>query len=124
MGDSPKVLERKVEQILTAWDQLRPGKRLAGMTLAEFRARLQPMQAARERVATLRAEMQAAVVARNGADRTARALIQLVVNGVRGDVEEGEDGSLYEAMGYIAKGKRKTGLTRKRKADIAPQPRT
>ena len=104
----------KVERILSAWEALRPHKRLAAMTPAGFREKLKPMMQIRERITVLETELGAAIVERHAADRAARKLIQCVVNSVRADVEEGEDGALYEAMGYIAKGKRKSGLTRKK----------
>ena len=39
----------------------------------------------------------------------------LVVNAVKGDPAEGEDGELYEAMGYVRKSERSTGKTNKTK---------
>jgi hypothetical protein len=39
--------------------------------------------------------------------------IQLVVNGVLADPDEGPDSPLYEAFGYIRESERKSGLTRK-----------
>jgi hypothetical protein len=41
--------------------------------------------------------------------------VQLVVNGVVGDPTFGPDSALYEAMGYVRKSERKSGLTRKGK---------
>ena len=38
-----------------------------------------------------------------------------VVNSVKGDPEEGEDSALYEALGYVRKSERKSGLKRSRK---------
>lgn len=49
------------------------------------------------------------------ADDNTTAKMQLVVNGVRADPEEGEDSALYGALGYARTSERKTGLTRKRK---------
>jgi hypothetical protein len=40
--------------------------------------------------------------------------VQLVVNGVVGDPEEGPDSDLYAAFGYTRTSERKTGLTRKK----------
>ena len=39
-------------------------------------------------------------------------LLKLVVNSVKGDVDEGTDGELYKAMGYIPDSERDSGLTR------------
>jgi hypothetical protein len=43
-----------------------------------------------------------------------------IVNAVKGDPEEGEDGPLYAAMGYVPASQRSTGLTRKRKNGEVP----
>ncbi len=40
-----------------------------------------------------------------------------VVNGVKGDPAFGEDCDLYEAMGYVRKSERKSGLSRKKGGD-------
>lgn len=48
------------------------------------------------------------------------ALIGLVVNAVKGDPEEGEDGEFYEALGYVRKSERKSGLSRGKKPAPVP----
>ena len=40
--------------------------------------------------------------------------VQLVVAGVIADPTEGANSALYEAMGYVRKSERKSGLTRKK----------
>jgi hypothetical protein len=40
--------------------------------------------------------------------------LELVVNGVRADPEEGSNGALIEALGYTRTSERKSGLTRKK----------
>ena len=42
-----------------------------------------------------------------------------VVNAVKGDLAEGENGELCEAMGYVRKSERKFGLHREAKAVAA-----
>jgi len=49
---------------------------------------------------------------RDIADVETNRLIQLVVKGVVGDPTFGEDSALYEAMGYVRKSERKSGLKR------------
>ncbi len=44
----------------------------------------------------------------------------LVVNGIIGDPNFGPDSDLYEAMGYVRKSARKSGLTRKKNALAKP----
>jgi hypothetical protein len=48
---------------------------------------------------------------------------QRIVNAVKADPEEGDDGEVYVAMGYVRKRDRKTGLTqRKREGKTAEVP--
>ena len=44
-----------------------------------------------------------------------------MVNAVKGDPDEGEDGELYEAMGYVRKSERRSGLSRGKKT-LVPTP--
>jgi hypothetical protein len=44
---------------------------------------------------------------------------QMVVNGVKGDPNYGDDSDLYDAMGYVRKSAKKSGLTKKSKAASA-----
>lgn len=47
-------------------------------------------------------------------------ITKCIVNAVRGDLEEDEDGALYTAMGDVTASQRGTGLTRRRKKDEPP----
>ncbi len=49
---------------------------------------------------------------RDDADKVSLSATLLVVNAVKGDHEEGEDGQLYEAMGYVRRSERNSGLHR------------
>ncbi|MDO8540160.1 MAG: hypothetical protein Q7S40_06915 [Opitutaceae bacterium] len=83
------------------------------MSLAQFKTKVKPSFDTRAEVARLQAELLAATNQRNDADAASIAVMQLVVNAVKGDPNEGEDGELYEAMGYIRQSERRTGLTRR-----------
>lgn len=100
---------------LKAWKDLRPAKQFAGMTLAQFTAKVQPSLDARGTIAGLEEQMKVAIDQRDTADVPSNEQLLLVVNAVKGDPDEGEDGELYEAMGYVRKSARKSGLTRKKK---------
>jgi hypothetical protein len=52
---------------------------------------------------------------RDTASGPALETVQGVVSGVKGDPEEGQNGELYAAMGYVPKNQRATGLVRRRK---------
>ena len=113
MKHNPKKVAAKLQKVLDAWKTLRPSKSFAGMTLEQFEAAIQPSLAVRDQLVTLQGQ---AVDTRNQrlqSDSTSLNLAQLVVNAVRGDVAEGENGSLYVAMGYVPKNERRSGLTRK-----------
>jgi hypothetical protein len=110
----------KLAAVLKAWKELRPTKSFAGMTLAQFTAKIQPSLDARDRIDSLEEEMTAALVQRDTADVATMGQVLLVVNAVKGDPDEGEDGELYAAMGYVRKSDRKTGKTNKPKPQPAP----
>jgi hypothetical protein len=68
-------------------------------------------------LATSRRQRVAAQNKRDVADKASVAAIQLVVNAVKGDPEEGEDGEFYEALGYVRKSERSSGLHRVKGGD-------
>lgn len=49
---------------------------------------------------------------RNQADGATFGMCEFVVNSIKGDPDEGADGTLYEACGYVRKSERKAGLSR------------
>jgi hypothetical protein len=50
---------------------------------------------------------------RDHADDVSNGKVQLVINGVLADPEEGADSALYEALGYTRASERQSGLTHK-----------
>jgi hypothetical protein len=116
MANRPKEVEARLEQVLEAWENLRPTKSFAKMTLDEFKARVKPSQEARTKIKELEDQMTAAINRRNDADDATLEVVQLVVNAVKGDPDEGEDGDLIDAMGYVRKSERASGLKRSRPA--------
>ena len=74
--------------------------------------RVQPSKDARAAISGLEKQMTGALNARDDADKVSNAQVLLVVNAVKGDPAEGEDGELYEAMGYMRNSERKSGLRR------------
>lgn len=111
-----KEIGEKLASVLKAWEDLRPAKSFAGMTLAQFTAAIQPSIDARGTIGKLEDQMTAAMVEQDTADVQSNKQVLLVVNAVKGDVTEGEDGELYAAMGYVRKSERASGLTKKTKA--------
>jgi hypothetical protein len=110
---NPKRTANKLQKLIDAWTTIRPTKSFAGMTLEQFKGQVQPSLAARGQLTTLQSQTTDSRMQRHQSDDASMDLAQLVVNSVKGDPAEGEDGSLYAAMGYIPKSIRRSGLTRK-----------
>ncbi len=119
MPASPKNIENRLRTALNAWNTLRPQKAFAGVSLAQFEAKLKPAFDARATIATLENQLLAAQNQRDTADAEALAALSLLVNAVKGDPAEGEDGDFYEALGYVRKSERRSGL---RRGKGAPSP--
>ena len=115
MAGNPKENGEKIAAVLQAWKDLRPAKTFAGMTLAQFTTAVKPSLDARDAINTLENQLIAAADQRDDADIVSMKQVLLVVNAVKGDITEGEDGELYEAMGYVRKSERATGKTNKKK---------
>jgi len=110
---SPKKVAARVQKVLDGWTTVRPTKSFAGMTLEQFKTKVQPSLDTRSQLVTLQNQATDSRVQRHQSDGASLDTAQLVVNAVKGDPEEGENGSLYAAMGYIPKSQRRSGLTRK-----------
>jgi len=116
MSKNPRKTELKMERILNAWETLAAAKTFGGLTLTQFQAIAAPARAARERIDDLEDQLTEAFTDRSQADDQVREKMEDIVNAVRGDLTEGPDSALYQAMGYTRKSERKSGLTRKRQA--------
>jgi len=120
MSDRSKENGEKLALVLQAWKDLRPAKSFAGMTLTQFTAKVQPSLDARVLMGTLQNQMTAAMDERDLADVETMKQVNFVVNAVKGDPTEGEDGELYDAMGYVRKSARASGKTNKTKPAAKP----
>jgi hypothetical protein len=110
---NPTRVARKVDQVVTAWEQIAPDAEFAGMTLAAFKTAVAESFTTRERAAELEAELSANLARRAIADAIANEKLKLVVNSVKGHPTYGENSDLYRAMGYVTAADRASGLTRK-----------
>src|SRR2546426_8035251 len=113
MAQTDKNVLTRIDRTIQAWESLRPKKSFAGMTLAQFKTRVQASLGVRDSIASLRSELQEQFKKRQDIDRTSTQACLNVANAVRGDVEEGEDSGFYKALGYIPKSERRSGLHRK-----------
>ena len=115
MGKAPKDAKDKYDAVVKAWANLAPTAQFGGMTLEQFKTLIKPSEDARASLTALDQQVLAALNARAAADVVSLDKAQMVVDGVRGDPTYGPDSALYEAMGYVRKSERKSGLTRKGK---------
>jgi len=121
MPTAPKGIAERVNLTQTAWETLRPDKKFGGMTLAQFKVKVKPSIDVRTEIAVLESQMTSALNRRDDTDKATVETLQFVVNSVKGDPEEGQDSELYEAMGYVRKSERSSGLHRgKGAAKAAP----
>jgi hypothetical protein len=120
LGVKLQDIEAKLQQILTAWRNHAPQTSFGAMTLEEFQSIVQASFDARARIKKLQEELRTEQNRRDDADKASLSKAQQVVNSVIGDINFGPDSDLYEAMGYVRKSERKTGLTRKQKQQPAP----
>jgi hypothetical protein len=120
MANSPANTGAKIQNALTAWKTLAPAATFGGMTLAQFVAATKPSFDAREAISEKEDEMTALINGRNDADKASLEKLLLVVNGVKGDPNFGEDSDLYDTMGYVRKSERASGLTRKKQKPATP----
>jgi len=90
----------------------RPGKSFAGLTLDQYKARVQPSFDLRSQIVAAQDQLMSLQTLRDEADKASLALSRQVVNAVIGDPAESDDGELYEAMGYVRRSQRASGLHR------------
>lgn len=114
MPKSPKENEEKMLKVLNAWKTLAPDKSFGGMTAAQFETQVNNSLVPRQRLIAIEDERMQQQAVREMEDQATMNNIQHVVNGVLADPSEGPNSALYEAMGYIRKDDRKSGLTRKK----------
>lgn len=114
MADSPKDIETKYNRFLNALTTLAPDKTFGGVTLADFTAQCDKSNAPRQRLVELADERTNEETNRDNQDSLTMKMCERIKNGVIADPEFGDDSALYEALGFIRKSERKSGLTRRK----------
>ena len=97
-----------------ALQTLAPTKTFGGVTVPALETQVGISDAPRselEKIADQKMEQEAK---RESADINTMKMCEMVKNGVVADPDFGDDSALYEALGYIRKSERKSGLTRKK----------
>jgi len=103
----------RITTVMNAWDNMRPDKSFAGMTLDEYKKTVQPSLDSRARIAELEAQLVAERAIRDAADAVSMPATRRVVDSVMGTPKEGPDGALYSAMGFVRKSENRRGLVRR-----------
>jgi len=120
MPSPPKYVEERIRSAISAWRSLKPDKKFLGLTGDECEAELKPCLEVRQQIEDLDYQMTGAVNRRLELDIQGLALVNRWVNAVKSDQDEGEDSELLEALGYVIKSKRKSGLHRGTPAAVSP----
>jgi hypothetical protein len=97
--------------VTEGWEEHTEDAKFAEMTLDQFKANVTPSLDCREKIASLRRQLEAVIKKRQERDAASTDICAKVVNAVR-DIEYGEDSALYKALGYVPKSERKSGLRR------------
>jgi len=113
----------KADELIQSWKSLRPTKTFYGFSLEGFTAAAQRSRAERATLADLRGQAAAARTRCHDADVVLADATQGIINAVKGDPQEGEDGELYVALGYVRKSSRYGSRPRRRVNDEAEQPK-
>jgi hypothetical protein len=98
--------------VIDAWERLRPHKSFFGLTLDGFKLKAKPYLDARNAIVELDKQAAHEALKRDLAAPELQLTLQGVVASVRGDPEETQNGELYDAMGYVPRDQRSTGLVR------------
>jgi len=114
MYREPKATYDKLVLLTSSWSRLRPTKTFGGMTLEQFVEETRAVHEVRTQLAEAEARVLDLRQRRTTLDATASEHMKRIVRGVLADRDEGEDGELYAAMGFIRRSDRSSGLTRRR----------
>jgi hypothetical protein len=120
------AVEKAIE-VDQRWETLRPKKTFFGLTLEQFREARKQSEQERAVLADLYGQIKATKTRLHDADVRLAEVTQGVINAVKGDPEEGEDGEMYVALGYTRKSAKYRGRSRRRgngQLQPAPQPET
>lgn len=113
-GTAPATSLARIQAFKTAWKALASTASFAGMTYTDFESAVKSSFDSRDAVRDAEAALTNAQDERDANDLTNLKLCDAVVKSVVADPKYGDDSALYEALGYIRKSERKTGLTRKK----------
>jgi hypothetical protein len=122
MRSYPKKNEKIIERAVNALRDYAPDVKFKGKGLAELDPQAELCFGSRRHLLELDHETSEEVINREAQDAKALAIIDEIVDGVIGHPDFGDDSPLYEALGFVRKSRRKSGLTRKRKKEVKEMP--
>jgi hypothetical protein len=114
---------QKAIEVAQRWETLSRDKTFYGLTLEQFKAARKQSEDERAALADLRGQIEATKTRLHDADVRLAEVTQGVINAVKGDPQEGEDGEMYVALGYTRKSAKYRGRSRRRgngQAEPAP----
>ena len=124
MPNNPSTCEKCFENAIKSWRSLRPTKKFLGKTVDEFEAEYKDCFDVRDEIKDLEKKLSGARVSRDKLDGEGLDLLGRFVNAIKADENEGEDSELLEAMGYVIKSKRQSGLHRNKASQtVIPLPK-
>ncbi|HEY0549644.1 MAG TPA: hypothetical protein VGF13_08585 [Verrucomicrobiae bacterium] len=112
MATNIKGVGEHLNAVIDGWEKHAADATFAGLTLAQFKAKLKPSLDARAAIESLERQLESTRVDRDNADVVSEHVAGCVVNSVKGDLTFGQNSALYASFGYIRKDDRKSGLTR------------
>lgn len=121
MADTPKENKVKYTRFHTAFSTLAPDKTFGGIKLSDFTAQVGKSNARRENLQRIKDEVIQEEAALDGEDNITMKMCERIKNGVIADEDFGDDSALYEALGFIRRSEKKSGLTRKKKKEEPPE---
>lgn len=113
---SPAQKIARLTSFIRTWERMRPAKSFHGRTLAHFKRAVQPSFDTRSEIAELKRRLRDAIARRDAADFASFQLLERVVFCVIADPEEGDEGELYVALGYVPKVRGRRRASRPRRA--------
>jgi hypothetical protein len=114
MKTSPSVVVSAILDLAQKWDASCPKQSFFGLTLEQFKAGVQPSLDARAALEALDRQRTIELERRRTADQASLYLVKGVINAIKGDPTQGEDGELYGALGYVRSSMRVNGRSRAR----------
>lgn len=114
MKTSPSEVESLIVDLAQKWEAACPKQSFFGLTLEQFKAGVQPSLDARASLEALDRQRKVELERRHTADQASLYLVKGVINAIKGDPTQGEDGELYGALGYVRSSMRVNGRSRAR----------